>query len=91
MANDKVDDLTLLNKYQSLLIENDKLKAENKRLKAQLKIRNFSFEITNKMEMPAAGAADDKGEISSKNLLDIQTQSKHISSITQNNKAEEKI
>jgi hypothetical protein len=34
MANDRINDLSLLNKYQALLIENDKLKAENKRLKA---------------------------------------------------------
>ena len=90
-----MNDLSLLNKYQSLLIENDKLKAENKRLKAQLKIRNPSFEITSeitsKMEIPAAVIADDKGEISSKNLLDIPNQSKHISAINQNSKSNERI
>ena len=29
MTDDKIYDLTLLKKYQALLIENDKLKAEN--------------------------------------------------------------
>ncbi|MHB1688845.1 MAG: TOTE conflict system archaeo-eukaryotic primase domain-containing protein [Ignavibacteriaceae bacterium] len=89
MANDKINDLSLLNKYQALLIENDKLKAENKRLKAQLDILNSSQNIIN--EMPAAGAADEKGEILSTNPLDIPNQLKHISAITQNSKSNEKI
>jgi len=36
MTDDKKNSLSLLDKYQSLLIENDKLKAENKKLKEQL-------------------------------------------------------
>lgn len=90
MADDKINDLSLLNKYQSLLIENDKLKTENKRLKTQLDILNSSQEVISRTKMPAV-TANDKGKILSTNLLDIPTQSKHISSITQNNKAEEKI
>ncbi len=91
MYNDKINDLSLLNKYQSLLIENDKLKAENKKLKAQLKIRNPSSGVASTTEMPAAVIADDKGEISSKNLFDIPTQSKHIFAINQKSKSNEKI
>ncbi len=92
IVDDKVNDLSLslLNKYQSLLIENDKLKAENKRLKAQLDILNSSQEVISETKMPAV-EANDKWEISSKNSLGIPTQLKHISTITQNNKAEEKI
>ncbi len=35
MTNDRKNNLTLLSKYQALLIENDKVKAENKKLKGQ--------------------------------------------------------
>ncbi|MBI5730652.1 MAG: hypothetical protein HY963_05885 [Ignavibacteriales bacterium] len=91
MANDRINDLSLLNKYQALLIENDKLKAENKRLKAQLKIRNPSSGVASTTEMPAAVSAEDKGEILSKNSSDVPNQSRSISSITQNSKSNEKI
>lgn len=90
MVTDKINDLSLLNKYQDLLIENDKLKAENKRLKAQLKIINPSSGVASTTEMPAA-VSDDKEEISSKNPLDIPTQPEHISVINQNSKSNEKI
>lgn len=90
MYNDKINDLSLLNKYQDLLIENDKLKTENKRLKAQLDILNSSQEVISETKMPAV-EANDKWEISSKNLLDIPTQLKHIPAITQNSKSNEKI
>ena len=90
MPNDKVNDLSLFNKYQSLLIENDKLKVENKRLKAQLDILNSSQEVISETKMPAV-EANDKGKILSKNPLDIPTQLKHISAITQNSKSNEKI
>ena len=40
MTDDKINNFSLLNRYQSLLIENDKLKAENKKLKEQLAVLN---------------------------------------------------
>ncbi len=47
MNNDQIKELSLLRKYQALLVENDKLKAENKKLKDQLDITNYS---TNNLE-----------------------------------------
>ena len=38
MIDDKINNLSLLTKYQAVLIENDKLKAENKKLREQLGI-----------------------------------------------------
>jgi hypothetical protein len=76
MTTNKADNLSLLNKYQILLIENDRLKAENKKLKAQLGIYGFPEEMINELEMPAA-AFNENEETHSDN----STQPKHISPI----------
>ncbi len=51
MANDKIQDFSLLKKYQALLIENDRLKAENKKLKERLAILNSSQENIDEIEL----------------------------------------
>src|SRR3990172_3582467 len=89
MTNNKSNKLSLLNKYQSLLIENDKLKAENKKLRTQLEV--FNFFPNSITEMPVAVAENDKVEISLENPLGILTKTKSISVISQNSKPAEKI
>ncbi len=64
MPDDKLNNLSLLRKYQNLLIENERLKAENKRLKAQLGIVDLSKE----MRTPTA-THDVKREASEESIL----------------------
>ena len=67
MRNDEINYLSILNKYQTLLIENDKLKAENKRLQAQLANLNSSNEISSKATIPVV-TENVKGEVPSERL-----------------------
>jgi hypothetical protein len=90
MPPDKINDLFILNKYQALLIENDKLKIENKKLQAQLEILNSSKKVLGKSEMPVV-TTKAKIEIPSEKFLDIPTGPNQILTVNQNSKSEEKI
>ena len=90
MRNDEINYLSILNKYQTLLIENDKLKAENKRLQAQLANLNSSNEISSKATIPVV-TENVKGEVPSERLLDIPSEPKHILTVNQKSISEEKI
>ena len=86
MSDDKKNNLTLLTKFQELLIENDKLKAENERLKEQLDILNRSKENLNEIKSPI-GTADAEEENYSSTII----QSENISSVNQKSKPDEKV
>ncbi len=51
MNNDHIKELSLLKKYQALLVENDKLKAENKKLKDQLDTINYPANNLDEIEL----------------------------------------
>ncbi|MHB9012971.1 MAG: TOTE conflict system archaeo-eukaryotic primase domain-containing protein, partial [Ignavibacteriaceae bacterium] len=86
MSDDKKNNLTLLTKFQELLIENDKLKAENERLKGQLDILNRSKENLSEIKLPT-GKADAEEENYSGTII----QSENISSVNQKSKPDEKV
>lgn len=86
MSNDKSNKLSLLHKYQSLLIENDRLKTENKILKAQLDALKYSEEKANETGQLIV-AENDKGKINQ----DIPVRTKYTSSINQKSRSDEKL
>lgn len=84
MSGDKKNNFSLLDKYQSLLIENERLKAENKKLKEQLEVLTLSGDAINETE---AIAVPDK----SVSLPDTKIQLESNSSVSQNSSPNEKI
>jgi hypothetical protein len=86
MTNDKSNKLSLLNKYQSLLIENDRLKNENKKLKAQLEALKHPANNINEIKQNII-IENDKEKVSS----DISYQTKYVAAVNQNSSPGEKI
>ena len=84
MTDDMINDFTLLNKYQALLIENDKLKAVNKKFKEQLGILNISKVRLDKIKSPS-------NIIEEEDYSNTTIQLENIFSFHQKSKSEEKI